>query len=536
MNLNFDYDAAGRLTSLSRPVLDGDGGNEVELGYQYDGFLVTQETYTGAVEGQVDYHYDNDLRLVGIDVAGTETDYEYDADGLLIESVTDGQSMQLHRDPDNGLLTGTTAGVVKDHWTHNAFGEPTQYHVEIEGEPYFTTEYERDAAGRITTKTETIDGVTTEYSYDYDLAGRLERVWIDGEINEEYVYDDNGNRLSLHRPDEGVTITGTYDAQDRMQNYGDCTFDYTPNGELQVKHCPDGTTQYTYSPFGDLTAVVLPDGTQIEYIVDGRGRRLAKRVDGEVVQRFIYQNQLNPVAELDGDGNVVATFTYTENEHVPSTMRKGGTDYRIVTDHLGSVRQVIDLTTGQVVQEKGYDAWGKPIRDTSPNFQTFGFAGGLYDQDADLIRFGARDYYSGSGRWMTKDPIGFVGGDSNLYGYVVSDPVNYKDENGLIRWTFLGCTVGNAAWSYFSARNEINSLYEGTDLIRDQIRRIDERLEICPDTETRLFLYSERKKLTDMVNEEVGRSSLFSNAAFIDVPKAAAIEAGCVVLIFAPVP
>ena len=431
-NLNFDYDAAGRLTSLSRPVLDGDGGNEVELGYQYDGFLVTQETYTGAVEGQVDYHYDNDLRLVGIDVAGTETDYEYDADGLLIESVTDGQSMQLHRDPDNGLLTGTTAGVVEDHWTYSAFGEPTEYHVEIEGEPYFTTEYERDAAGRITTKTETIDGVTTEYSYDYDLAGRLERVWIDGEIDEEYVYDGNGNRLSLHRPDEGTTVAGSYDAQDRMLSYGDCTFDYTPNGELQAKHCPDGTTQYSYSPSGDLTAVVLPDGTQIEYIVDGRGRRLGKRVDGEVVQRFIYRDQLNPVAELDGDGNVLATFTYSENGHVPSTMRKGSTDYRIVTGHLGSVRQVVDLSTGLVVQEKDYDAWGRVIRNTNPGFQPFGFAGGIYDMHTRLVRFGFRDYDVYSGRWTSKDVIGFSSSQFNWYQYAGSDPINDVDASGLI--------------------------------------------------------------------------------------------------------
>lgn len=37
-----------------------------------------------------------------------------------------------------------------------------------------------------------------------------------------------------------------------------------------------------------------------------------------------------------------------------------------------------------------------------------------------------------TGRWTAKDPIKFAGGDSNLYGYVLSDPVNFIDPNGMI--------------------------------------------------------------------------------------------------------
>jgi len=31
---------------------------------------------------------------------------------------------------------------------------------------------------------------------------------------------------------------------------------------------------------------------------------------------------------------------------------------------------------------------------------------------------------------MVKDPIGFAGGDTNLYGYVLGDPVNFVDPTG----------------------------------------------------------------------------------------------------------
>jgi len=78
-----------------------------------------------------------------------------------------------------------------------------------------------------------------------------------------------------------------------------------------------------------------------------------------------------------------------------------------------------------------YDVWGNVIQDSNPGFQPFGFAGGLYDSDTQLVRFGARDYDTETGRWTVKDPIGFAGGDTNLYGYVVGDPVNWVDPVGI---------------------------------------------------------------------------------------------------------
>ncbi len=78
-----------------------------------------------------------------------------------------------------------------------------------------------------------------------------------------------------------------------------------------------------------------------------------------------------------------------------------------------------------------YDPFGMVIKDTNPGFQPFGFAGGLYDRDTGLVRFGYRDYDPEVGRWTSKDPISFAGGDANLYAYVGCDPVNYIDPSGL---------------------------------------------------------------------------------------------------------
>jgi RHS repeat-associated protein len=75
------------------------------------------------------------------------------------------------------------------------------------------------------------------------------------------------------------------------------------------------------------------------------------------------------------------------------------------------------------------------LTDTAPGFTPFGFAGGLWDPDTGLVRFGQRDHDPEIGRWTTQDPIGFSGGDTNLYAYVGNDPINAVDPSGLFLQT-----------------------------------------------------------------------------------------------------
>jgi RHS repeat-associated protein len=112
-------------------------------------------------------------------------------------------------------------------------------------------------------------------------------------------------------------------------------------------------------------------------------------------------------------------------------MVRGADAYRLVTDHLGSVRLVVNTATGAVAQRIDYDEFGVVTNDTNPGLQPFGFAGGLYDADTGLVRFGARDYDAETGRWASKDPIRWRGGQTNMFAYVGNDPVNRIDRTGL---------------------------------------------------------------------------------------------------------
>ncbi len=104
--------------------------------------------------------------------------------------------------------------------------------------------------------------------------------------------------------------------------------------------------------------------------------------------------------------------------------------YRIISNHLGSVVMVVNAETGDIAQEIEYDVWGNVLNDTNPDFQPFYFAGGIYDIDTKLTRFGARDYDAEIGRWTAKDPILFGGGLTSLYDYVGGDSVNWIDPSG----------------------------------------------------------------------------------------------------------
>jgi RHS repeat-associated protein len=228
----------------------------------------------------------------------------------------------------------------------------------------------------------------------------------------------------------GAVVSG-FDAQDRVASFGETTFRYTPDGYVSRRVLGGDTTRYTFAARGELSGVALPQGTQLRYIVDGLGRRIGKRRNGMFVRGWLYGEQLNPAAEVDSTGQILSQFIYVGNGRVPAYMAKGSQTYRIVTDQLGSVRLVVNSQTGAIAQQLEFDAYGRVTLNSNPGFQPFGFAGGLLDDDSGLTHFGSREYDAMIGRWISRDPIGFEGGDANLYAYAFNDPINITDPTGL---------------------------------------------------------------------------------------------------------
>jgi RHS repeat-associated protein len=426
--LQLDHDpVTGNLTSTT--LTDG-----ASLAHSYDGALRTGTSWSGSVTGSVTQTYDTDFRVASQSVnGGSPINRAYDADGLL----TVAGAITLMRSPQTGFLTGTTLGGIGTTRGYVPGPEQSSSAATFGATTLYSSNYIRDSLGRITTKTEIIGGVSSQFVFAYDSAGRLSVVTKDGMPAESYEYDANGNRVQASN--SSGTASSTVDAQDRLVARGATSYSYATNGELRQKVVGADTVFYTYDALGNLRAVRQPNGTLIEYLVDGEGRRVGRKVNGTLQRTWLWDGSLAVVAEFDGDGQLLSRFVYGDQANVPEYMIRGGSTYRIITDERGSVRLVVDASTGAVTQRLDYDAYGRVLQDTNAEFQPFGFAGGLYDGQTGLVRFGARDYDADAGRWTAKDPIVFAGGNPNLYEYSHNDPVNHVDPRGLCEGGLSGC-------------------------------------------------------------------------------------------------
>ena len=372
-----------------------EGSNGFWTDYEYDAdFRVTKKTYSS-------YWQDEYALLAEVDVA-------YDDDGDVV-GIGD---LAIDRNPGTGFVESTELGGVSDARGYNGYGENVSYSASFGGEDLYRSSVKRDLLGRVIEREERVlAGDTVTSRYNYDVRGRLVSVTTNGVVSESYAYDANGNRLG-----------GEYDAQDRQLSVGGATYAYDLNGSITNRN----GVALTWNLFGRLKSV-----GDVVYGRDARQRAIYKDRNGEPAKDWLWSGS-RLIIEHDCTDEAVSVFVYA-GAAAPAYMIRNETTYRIITDNQGSVRLVVDATTGAVAQRLDYDSFGRVIRDTSPGFQPFGLQGGLYDPDTGLVEFGCRWYDAETGRWISKDPILLEGG-WNVYAFCDNDPVNRTDPTGLCEW------------------------------------------------------------------------------------------------------
>ena len=150
----------------------------------------------------------------------------------------------------------------------------------------------------------------------------------------------------------------------------------------------------------------------------------------------------------------------------------GTVDWQL-TDNQGTVRDIVQSngTTTTLVNHVIYDSFGTPSQ--SPAFASvplpeIGYAGMRYDALSGMFYVTTRWYDPRSSVFMSQDPLGFGGGQTNLSEYCGNSPANLADPSGMSPSAFVGgeATSGTAMGSPGVTAGDLANFADPTGLGR----------------------------------------------------------------------
>ncbi len=295
-------------------------------------------------------------------------------------------------------------------------------------------EYEYDGNGR---RTSVLEADGSRVTWTYDRISQVTSEWRTGTNphRHTFTYDSVGNRTL--KIEDGARTTLVYDAANQLvtseDNAGITSYVYDGNGNQTVVQKPNGdrTTQiWDYE--NRLIKTIQPSGGVTSMAYDADGLRL-KREEPTGTKLFVWDDQ-NYLAETDAAGTTQAAFT-TEPSTYGSLIshRKAGATTTYHFDALGSTRALTDESEA-VLERYNYTAFGTLLG--TPTLLTPFLWGGMvgYYWDAALATqyIRARHYLPTIARWISLDPIGFAGGDANLFRYVGNSPTSGGTEGSVV--------------------------------------------------------------------------------------------------------
>ncbi len=425
--IGFQYqanDLTDRVGLISNTPAPG-FGPEQNIAYAYNGQLITGMTATGVAPAQVAYTYDNNFFPTAMNLSsGADTlssPVAWNNDG----QITAFGPFTFTRSGPAGALSQISDGTATTNYGYDTLARLVTRNHLVSAQATYSMQLSYDNSGRITGKTEVVNGVSHAYAYAYDPNGQLTEVNRDGAPLELFAYDANGNRIS-HQLGSSAAETATYDIQDRLVQRGSDVYQFNADGFLAQR----GSDSFQYNTRGQLIGANA-GGQAITFAYDGLGRRVS-RTDAIGTSQYIYGDPASHLVTAVRAPNSVLTSLYYDTSGLLISMQRGGVTYYVATDQVGSPRVITD-STGAVVKTVDYDSFGSVIADSNPTFDLpIGYAGGLADAATGLVHFSFRDYEPASGRWTARDPVLFEAGQGNLYVYVGNSPIGYRDPSGLL--------------------------------------------------------------------------------------------------------
>jgi len=418
--VDYVYDLAGKIKQVTDPT------GVYGLAYDNMGRLVGTSTQYSFIPGQTftnSYAYDAASNRTSFTSphGGTDT-YAYDAVSQLT-SITDSAAEQFTYGYD---ALGRRTALNRPNGVNTSYGYNSLSRLlSVLHQNGATTldgaGYTYDNAGNRTAKTNYLNSVTEQYTYD--AIYQLTQVIQGATTTESYSYDAVGNRLSSL----GMSPYA-YNSSNQLMSTSVATFTYDGNGNTLTKVDSSGTTQYNWDFENRSTSVVLPGTTgAVTFKYDPFGRRVQKSsASGSV--NYLHDGS-NSVEEIDQSGALLARYAQGAGIDEPLAEVRGGEVGLYAQDGLGSVTSLID-STGILVNAYSYNAFGLLTTSTGSAVNPFQYTGRDYDPETGLRYYRARYYLSDVGRFLSEDPVGFRGG-VNFYAYVKNNSPNRIDPAGL---------------------------------------------------------------------------------------------------------
>ena len=454
--------------------------NSTAKNYTYDNYgrlSVSKEYATSSIWFQQTHTFDSTGKLASTayasnrDTLGTE---HFIYSNQTLSQVNWGTTtiFQLTGVGAQGLPSSVSTGPLTRSYSYNAAGKPTLRVAGTGQATLMNMSYSyNNTTGNMASRTNYMASLSESFSYD-----TLDRLTSYGGISVSY--DNYGNITSkgdvgtygYNRTDKPFAVTDVTLTDNTLSSLNDQTVSYTSFNRLYEIEEGDITATFTYNDNYERVRMHLTTDDNIGPMSPmgdgGQGRFQSILMTRYYLGgRYEYETSMSGWQErlyLNGD-YYSATAVYTKEQiHVlKGDSDKGGivgpglpiakTLRYIVRDHLGSITHVVS-STGTVLQELSYDAWGR-LRNPQ-TYQVYapgseptlvlgrGYCGHEHIQQFGLINMNARLYDPVLGRFLSPDPyvqMPDFAQNYNRYSYCMNSPLMYVDKDGKFIFSLLTC-------------------------------------------------------------------------------------------------
>jgi RHS repeat-associated protein len=422
--------------NLGRVVMEKQGKYEVTKKYDIDGNCIFTGSNLGAA---IDMQFDDLGNVTKMKAGEWNAAFKRDDFGLELQRQMSG-AVQVDIERDKlGRVMRRSIGVgsaeksrVRYDWSKTG----NRLHKVVNELTKAQTNYEYDAFDNLISaaydekgKTETIYRVPDKIGNLFATKEKKDRKYSKGgrlQEDEKYYY---------HYDAEGYLIFKEFKKNEN--SHAELKGEYATENGIKLKASETGWA-YEWTGNGMLRKVVNPGGAEVEFSYDPLGRRIAKTFKGEVTRwvwdgnvplhEWKYAGGYPPAQAVQASGELqaqeeptpidITTWVFDDGSFVPCAKLVGEEQYSIVADYLGTPTHAYNAN-GNEVWHREIDCYGKTRKlNGEKDFCPYLYQGQSVDIETGLAYNRFRYYDNESGNYISQDPIGLMGNNPTLYGYV----------------------------------------------------------------------------------------------------------------------